>query len=66
MDVPRSNKQPTSTPQNTPANAAPISSRAQQPTVGTINEGMSHLIFSSVISLPLSTPLAGAADDLDR
>ncbi|KAF9694888.1 hypothetical protein EKO04_007123 [Ascochyta lentis] len=33
-----SNKQPTSTPQNTPANAAPISSRAQQPTVGTINE----------------------------
>ena len=39
MDVPRSNKQPTSTPQNTPANAAPISSRAQQPNVGTIKEG---------------------------
>merc|ERR1712029_949594 len=38
MDVPRSNKQPTSTPQNTPANAAPISSRAQQPNVGTIKE----------------------------
>ncbi|KAF3042201.1 hypothetical protein E8E12_009336 [Didymella heteroderae] len=33
-----SNKQPTSTPQNTPANAAPISSRAQQPNVGTIKE----------------------------
>lgn len=42
MDVPHSNVRPTSTPQNTPANAAPISSRAQQPGVGTIKEGMSH------------------------
>lgn len=55
MDVPRSNKQPTSTPQNTPANAAPISSRAQQPTVGTINEGMSPSLFCSVVLLPLPT-----------
>ena len=31
----------TSTPQNTPANNAPISSHAQQPGVGTIKEGMS-------------------------
>ncbi|USP75823.1 uncharacterized protein yc1106_03097 [Curvularia clavata] len=38
MDVPKSNAHPTSTPQNTPANAAPISSRAQQPGVGTIKE----------------------------
>lgn len=29
----------TRTPQNTPLNAAPISSRAQQPGVATINEG---------------------------
>lgn len=29
-----------STPQNTPANNAPISSHAQQPGVGTIKEGM--------------------------
>lgn len=28
------------TPQNTPANNAPISSHAQQPGVGTIKEGM--------------------------
>ena len=53
MDVPRSNKQPTSTPQNTPANAAPISSRAQQPNVGTIKEGMLHSFFSCVVLLPL-------------
>ena len=39
MDVLQSNVRPTSTPQNTPANAAPISSRAQQPGVGTIKEG---------------------------
>lgn len=41
MDVPSANN-PSSTPQNTPANAAPISSRAQQPGVGTIKEGMSQ------------------------
>lgn len=33
-----------STPQNTPANAAPISSRAQQPGLGSVKEGMSSAI----------------------
>jgi hypothetical protein len=49
MDVPSSTKRPTSTPQNTPANAAPISSRAQQPGVGTIKEGTSQ--YGSVLPL---------------
>ncbi len=35
--------QPCSTPQNTPANNAPISSHAQQPGVASIKEGMSTL-----------------------
>ena len=35
------------TPQNTPANNAPISSHAQQPGVGTINEGMHITICPS-------------------
>jgi hypothetical protein len=66
MDVPRSNKQPTSTPQNTPANAAPISSRAQQPNVGTIKEGTPHALFAFVVLLPLPAPRAGAFAVLDR
>lgn len=41
MDMPSSNHPVTSTPQNTPANAAPISSHAQKPGVGTIKEGKS-------------------------
>ncbi len=39
VEVPLAHHVPTSTPQNTPANAAPISSHAQQPGVGTIKEG---------------------------
>jgi hypothetical protein len=46
MDVPNSNHPVTSTPQNTPANAAPISSHAQKPGVGTIKEGKSQSRFA--------------------
>jgi len=53
MDVPHSNVRPASTPQNTPANAAPISSRAQQPGVSSIKEGTSH----SATLLPLQPRL---------
>lgn len=34
-----------STPQNTPANNAPISSRAQQPNVASIKEGTMRALF---------------------
>jgi nucleosome assembly protein 1-like 1 len=46
MDVPNSNHPVTSTPQNTPANAAPISSHAQKPGVNTIKEGKSQSRFA--------------------
>lgn len=36
-----------STPQNTPANAAPISSRAQQPGLGSVKEGQSRANLAS-------------------
>lgn len=39
INVPQAHDMTTSTPQNTPANAAPISSRAQQPGVASIKEG---------------------------
>lgn len=39
INVPFAHIATTSTPQNTPANAAPISSRAQQPGVDSIKEG---------------------------
>lgn len=56
MDVPKSNPAVTSTPQNTPANAAPISSRAQQPGVGTIKEGESRSLLFLLPVLPLQAP----------
>jgi hypothetical protein len=43
-----------STPQNTPANTAPISSHAQQPGVGTIKEGM----YSKICPSPRFAPHA--------
>ena len=39
LDVPSAHPASTRTPQNTPSNAAPISSRAQQPGVDSIMEG---------------------------
>jgi hypothetical protein len=53
MDVPKTNSGVTSTPQNTPANAAPISSRAQQPGVGSIKEGTSQYLLPMFLFLPL-------------
>jgi hypothetical protein len=38
-----------STPQNTPASAAPISSHSQVPTVGTIKEGLYSVIVDRSI-----------------
>jgi hypothetical protein len=46
MNVPNPNHAVTSTPQNTPANAAPISSHASKPGVGTIKEGKSEYLCS--------------------
>jgi nucleosome assembly protein 1-like 1 len=40
----------TSTPQNTPLDKAPISSRAQQPGVSSIKEGMRDRLFASIIT----------------
>jgi len=63
MDVPKSNPAVSSTPQNTPANAAPISSRAQQPGVGTIKEGESHCLLFLLLFCP-SNPAVRSAKGL--
>jgi nucleosome assembly protein 1-like 1 len=66
MDVPNSNHPVTSTPQNTPANAAPISSHAQKPGVGTIKEGTSQ--YPACPSNPARNGVANTrcAEDLER
>lgn len=60
VDVPPAHHATTRTPQNTPLNAAPISSRAQQPGVDSIKEGK----FFICPRCPSSPPAHG--DDLDR
>lgn len=52
-----------STPQNTPANNAPISSHAQQPGVGTIKEGM---LKSSPLTEISKDPANFSAEEFDR
>ena len=46
-----------STPQNTPLNAAPISSHATQPQVGTIKEGMLPILPILLLAFGPSGPL---------
>ena len=59
--------QPCSTPQNTPANNAPISSHAQQPGVASIKEGRSKFFLSDMFlfSDHLKANVLNA-EDLDR
>ena len=53
------------TPQNTPANNAPISSHAQQPGIASIKEGVSHGIIPSLLPEE-SGMLIARSEDLDR
>jgi hypothetical protein len=58
----------TSTPQNTPANAAPISSRAQAPGIGSIKEGGAYPFFFFlpwIIATKQNLPGFGADGDFE-